>query len=251
MNYTLDGSGRTLVFIHGLSDNLTYWEFLTSKLSCDYQVLRVDLQGHGQSELIDDKITVDTYVNDLNELLKDLEISKVNLIGFSLGGAVAIDFAAKYPYKVESMLLMSSFYRADDKLTDVLNIFKKSLTIGFEEFFNVVLPMTLCSDVIEANLDELEFLKGEALKNANVEAYLKAVDACLNFNAENDLSKINTPTLILAGRYDEISTLNMQKDLADRIENSNLIVFDNVKHNLLVGDNNKRVLNIMRNFFTK
>ena len=62
MNYKLEGSGETLVFIHGLSDNLLYWEFLANHLKGNYQILRIDLRGHGGSELGNDEITIDTYV---------------------------------------------------------------------------------------------------------------------------------------------------------------------------------------------
>ena len=85
-------------------------------------------------------------------------------------------------------------------------------------------------------------------QNANTEAYIKAVDVCLNFNAERYLQEINVPTLILAGKYDEISTLEIQKDLQNKIKNSKLIVFDDAKHNLLVGKNNKKILTILKKF---
>lgn len=248
MNYKLEGSGKTLVFIHGLSDSLLYWEFLASNLKDNYQVLRVDLQGHGESKLENEEITLNTYVNDLNNLLERLNISKVNLIGFSLGSAVALSFAAKYPQKVDCLVLMSAFYKADSTLTDTLNQFKNALEIGFEEFYDVILPMVLCEEVIDANKEELELLKGMASQTANTEAYIKAVDVCLNLNAENDLPKIDVPTLILASSHDEISRLEMQKELSSKIKNSKLIVFDNVKHNLLVGKTNENVLNILKEF---
>ena len=248
MNYKLEGSGKTLVFIHGLSDSLLYWEFLARNLKDNYQVLRVDLQGHGESKLENEEITLDTYVNDLNNLLERLNISKVNLIGFSLGSAVALSFAAKYPQKVDCLVLMSAFYKADNTLTDTLNQFKNALEISFEEFYDVILPMVLCEEVIDANKEELELLKGMASQTANTEAYIKAVDVCLNLNAENDLPKIDVPTLILASSHDEISRLEMQKELSSKIKNSKLIVFDNVKHNLLVGKTNENVLNILKEF---
>lgn len=249
MNYKLEGSGKTLVFIHGLSDNLLYWEFLTNELKKEYQVLRVELRGHGETELGNEEITNDTYTDDLNNLLEELNISKINLIGFSLGGAVSLDFAIKYPQKVDSLVLMSSFYKTDNHSREILYQFKDSLNVGFEEFYDTILPMVLCPDVIEENKDELEVLKNMASKTANTEAYIKAVEFCLNFNVENDLSKINIPTLILASKYDEIATLDMQKNLNEKIRNSKLIVFDNVKHNLLVGKNNMEITTILKKFF--
>ena len=110
LHYTVEGSGETIVFVHGLSDNLTYWEFLASNLRHDYRVVRFDLRGHGQTELGDDEISIESYTEDLHGLLEDLNIDKINLVGFSMGGAVALDFAADIP-TLYPHWLMACFYK--------------------------------------------------------------------------------------------------------------------------------------------
>lgn len=157
-----------------------------------------------------------------------------------------MDFAIRYSQKVDSLVLMSSYCKVDDSLCDVLNQFKEALNISFEEFYDLILPMVLCHDVIEDNKEELMLLKQIESQTANTDAYIKAVEACMDFNAEDELAKIDIPTLILAGKYDEISRLDMQIDLQRKIRNSKLIVFEDSKHNLLVGKNNEKVLNIIK-----
>ena len=105
LNYVDEGNGETLVFIHGLSDNLLYWEVLATAFKKDFRVVRLDLRGHGQSPLGDEEISIDTYADDLKNILDDLGIQKANLVGFSLGGAVALDFAIKYPLFTTSFFL--------------------------------------------------------------------------------------------------------------------------------------------------
>lgn len=249
LNYVVEGSGKPLVFIHGLSDNLMYWDFLANYLKDDFQVIRFDLRGHGDSQLGDEEITIDTYVEDINRLLEELKISDANLIGFSLGGAIAQQFTITYPNKVNSLVLMSTFYKLDQHSFNILTQFKEKLSEGFGEFFDYILPLILCPDVIEANKEELMILKQMALQNANVDAYIKAVDASLNFNIENEISEIDVPTLILTGKYDDVFLPESQKDLKNQIENSELIVMDNVKHNILVDENNEKVMKILENFF--
>lgn len=249
MNFKVEGSGESLVFIHGLSDSLLYWEFLASNLRSEYQVIRLDLPGHGESELGTDEISIELFSDDLKKLLSKLNIEKVHLVGFSLGGAVALDFAIRYSENVSSIVLMSSFSKSDEYLDDVFTQFKDALEAGFEEFYDLILPMVLCPDVIENNRKELKFIKDFASKTANTTAYIKAVDACRNFNVEKHLSKVNVPTLILAGEYDEISHLSSQRELHENINNSELKIFQNTKHNLLVGDNNTKILNILNDFY--
>lgn len=251
MNYKIEGSGETLVFIHGLSDSLVYWEILANSLKDDFQVLRIDLRGHGDSDLGNDDITLDVYVNDLFNLLTELNMDKVNLIGFSLGGAIALDFAVKYPQYVSSLVIMSSFAKTDNYLKNILNDFKMALKNSFEDFYDMILPKVLCPDVIEKNAEELELIKHVSAQNANVEGVIKALDVCLDIDIEDNLSEIDVPTLILAGKYDELSLLSFQESLHEKIVNSQMIVFDNVKHNLLVGKNNLEILIILKSFFKK
>ena len=249
MNYKVEGTGKPVVFIHGLSDNLLFWEFLASNLKNYYQVIRMDLRGHGDTELGNDVITIGLLADDLKNLLNEMGIENdVDIIGFSLGGAVALDFAIRYPRIVSSLVLMSSFCRADEYLSNILNQFKEALNNSFEEFYDLILPMVLCPQVIKDNSEELEVLKALASKTANTQAYIQSADACLNFNVEKDLSQINVPTLILSGKWDSISLLTSQKNLKNKIKNSKLIVFDNVKHNLLVGRNNAVILDILKDF---
>lgn len=144
---------------------------------------------------------------------------------------------------------MSTFYKVDGSLKNTLNQFENNLKIGFEKFYDDILPMVLCPKAIEDNKNELELLREIASQNANTEAYIKAVAVCLNFNVERNLSQINVPTLILAGKYDEISTLKMQEDLHHKIKNSKLVVFDDTKHNLLVGKNKEKIVTILKEFF--
>lgn len=250
MYYKVEGRGETVVFIHGLSDNLTYWEFLAANLKDTHQILRFDLPGHGQSELTDD-VTRTSYVEDLKKLLDELNIKKAHMVGFSLGGAVAIDFTVRYPDYVTSLVVMSGFSKCDDYLKDILNQFKAALNVSFDEFYNLILPKVLCPDVIKSNKEELDLLRQTASQTADTEAYIKAVDVCLSFDIDEELSDINVPTLILAGKYDEISRLSLERKLQGKIKNSRLIVFDNVKHNLLVGGNNHEILDILREFLKK
>lgn len=251
LHYKIEGNGETLVFIHGLSDNMLYWEFLASNLKKDYQILRVDLRGHGESDFGSGEITSDTYVADLHGILKKLNLKKVNLIGFSIGGAIALDFSIEYPQMVSSLVLMSSFSKTDQHSRNIMNQFKDALINGFENFYDLILPRVLCPKVIEENRKELEQLKEIASQNANVNAFIKAVDAFLNFDVENELPKIDIPTLILAGRHDDIFPLSTQEELQGQIENSRLIVFDDVRHNLLVGKNNEKMLSILNEFYKK
>ena len=80
INYQLKGEGKTIVFVHGLSDNLHYWDILTNELASRYQVLTYDLRGHGSSGDDDRQSSIDLYQEDLYCLLNELNIDNAVFI---------------------------------------------------------------------------------------------------------------------------------------------------------------------------
>lgn len=248
INSNVEGKGEAIVLIHGLSDNLLYWEPLSGSLKMDYKVIRYDLRGHGQSELGEDEITIDLYSDDLKNLLEDLGVEKANLVGFSLGGMIAIDFAVKYPSKVSSLVLMSTASKVTSHSKEVLEGFLNAIDDSFEAFYDFILPLVLCPKVIEENREELELIKETSSPLANNEAIKKAIDASLQFDRQGDLSNIDVPVLVLAGKHDGIFLLSEQKEMQERIENSELVVLDDVRHNLLVGENISKTVDVLKNY---
>ena len=248
LNYVVEGEGEPIVFIHGLSDSLDYWEPVASSLKENYKIIRMDLRGHGQSELGNDEITIDLFADDLFNILEELNLKKVNLVGFSLGGFVALDFAVNHPDMISSLVLMSCNVKMTDHSQMVFNKFLNAINSSFEDFYDVILPMVLCPDVIENHTEELELMRVYGAQTANVEAIKKAILAVNDFDIWDFLTEIDIPTLIIMGKYDEIFLPEDAADLSNQIKNSRLIVLDNLKHNLLVGKNVVKITDILDEF---
>lgn len=248
INYKTDGNGKDIVLIHGLSDNLEYWEPLVQFLKDKYEIIRYDLRGHGKTPLEDEDITIDLYVDDLEKLLDELKIEECVLVGFSLGGLIAQEYAAKFPEKVSSIILMSTFQKCTPHTENILKKLKNDVLSSFTEFFDHILPIVLCPKVIQENVEEINTIREFAKENANTEAISKAIDAILTF--DNTLT-VNCPTLIMYGKYDDMIPFSSQETMQENIENSELIVLDNVKHNLLVGKNVVSVGVMIDEFITK
>ena len=251
INYKLEGEGKRIVFVHGLSDSLKYWNIISLELKEKYQVLSFDLRGHGKSTDEDKKTTIDLYHEDLYQLLNALNIDDAVFIGFSLGGNVILDFAIKHPEMVNGLIVMSSFPEHTGELEKVFDEFREAIDKGFVEFYDVIIPYVLPKDILEENREILEGIKYEGAKVANVEGIRKGIEAGYDFNITDELSQINTPTLVLAGRDDDLTNLEIQKKISDNIEDSKLIVFDNTKHNLLIGRNITEILKIIDEFMSK
>ena len=100
--YELAGAGPTLVLIHGFSIDTRMWDDQMDMLTPHFQVLRYDMRGFGRSALPDDR-PYNPCV-DLCELMDSLDIKQAGIMGLSLGGWVAVDFAIAYPERVTSLI---------------------------------------------------------------------------------------------------------------------------------------------------
>lgn len=244
-NYIFEGDGeKTIVFIHGLSDSLEYWARISSQLSEEYKILRYDLRGHGKTEF--SGFTMDDLADDLYELMQSLNIEKASLIGLSLGGNVALKFAVKYPNLAENLVIMSSFSEVDDNLKSKFIEFRNAIDIGFMEFFDVIIKYVLPQDIIDKNYDALQANKEVLAESANLDGIKNGIEIGMEFNVTDELNKINVPALILAGRDDEISTNELQYILNDNIKDSQLVFFEDTKHDLLIGRNISEIKSLIR-----
>lgn len=251
INYELEGEGKTIVFVHGLSDSLAYWKVLSENLKNDYQTLIFDLRGHGESSDDNRNTTIDLYQEDLYQLLKSLNIENAVFVGLSLGGNVILDLAVNHPEMVNGLVVMSSFPEQDEKLKNIFDDFDNAIDEGFVEFFDTILPYTLPDDILEEHKELLENVKVEAAKTANIEGIKKGINAGYGFNLTDKLNEINAPTLVIAGEEDNLTTLDIQRKISDNIQDSELIVLEKTKHNILIGRNIEKVLNIINDFMSK
>ena len=106
--FRIAGSGPVLLLIHGIGDNSTTWHSVHSKLAQRFTVIAPDLLGHGQSDKPRADYSVAAYANGMRDLLGVLGIERVTVVGHSLGGGVAMQFAYQYPERVERLVLVST-----------------------------------------------------------------------------------------------------------------------------------------------
>ncbi|WP_322785970.1 alpha/beta fold hydrolase [Oceanobacter kriegii] len=104
LNYQITGEGKPLVIIHGLFGMLQNWGAQTKALSEEYQVITVDLRNHGRSPHSDD-VSYPAMAADVRQLIADLGFEKVDLLGHSMGGKVAMQLACEPDTPIERLIL--------------------------------------------------------------------------------------------------------------------------------------------------
>lgn len=133
MNYSDVGQGEVVVLVHGFCEDITLWEELQNVLSVHYRVIAVDLPGFGESRLIDATISIESFADSIQQLLKDLNITRCHFIGHSLGGYVGLAFGERYNHNLLSLGLFHSTAFADGEEKKI----NRNKTIAFIEAHGV------------------------------------------------------------------------------------------------------------------
>lgn len=105
LNYKQFGKGETIVILHGLLGSLDNWQTLAKKLADQYHVVIVDQRNHGKSPHFDD-MDFDLMVSDLEKLMNELDIVQFHLIGHSMGGKAAMNFAVAHPSRIKKLIIV-------------------------------------------------------------------------------------------------------------------------------------------------
>ncbi len=138
--FRIAGSGPAILLIHGIGDNSTTWSTVQSKLAQRFTVISPDLLGHGRSDKPRADYSVAAYANGMRDLLSVLDIDRVTVVGHSLGGGVAMQFAYQFPQLVERLILVGA-----GGVTKDVNIALRvaSLPMGSEALALLRLPLVL------------------------------------------------------------------------------------------------------------
>jgi len=138
--FRIAGSGPAILLIHGIGDNSTTWSSVQTALAQRFTVIAPDLLGHGKSDKPRADYSVAAYANGMRDLLSVLGIDSVTVVGHSLGGGVAMQFAYQFPQLVDRLILVGA-----GGVTKDVNIALRfaSLPMGSEALALLRLPLVL------------------------------------------------------------------------------------------------------------
>lgn len=126
MYYEVHGRGEPMVLLHGsymtISANFN-WTAWIDELAKARQVIAVEMQGHGRTADIERNFSYETLADDVAALLDHLQIPSADLIGYSMGGSVALQCAIRHPEKVRKVVSISAVFRHDGWVQEVLDAY--------------------------------------------------------------------------------------------------------------------------------
>lgn len=237
--FEMAGAGQPLVFLHaGIADH-RMWDTQFHAFAEEYRVIRYDARGYGKSTTEDGGAEAsEEYVHfhDLYLLLRALEIESATLIGSSMGGSTAIDFALAQPALTHALVLVGAVpggYEPSGEMPPALQQF-----IGAYQEQNFSEAAELATQ-IWFDGPQRDSSEMDSELRAQVQSMMQEVlsSGAVNFNGEsaehpaaNRLSEIRVPALVLVGAQDDESVLEASRFLADNIPAADRIKMDGAAH---------------------
>jgi pimeloyl-ACP methyl ester carboxylesterase len=111
LGYQIIGEGKPLVLLHGGFGSVEMFGPNVELLAANHEVIGVDLQSHGRSPAADRPMRFETMAGDIAELIRTMGLERASIMGFSLGGAVALRTAIQHPEVVERLVLVSTVFK--------------------------------------------------------------------------------------------------------------------------------------------
>ena len=225
--YLLNQKKNTpIVFIHGVGLNHTIWKPQIDAFN--NTVIAYDILGHGKTPLSKDNLSFDDFSNQLINLINELEIKKIHLVGFSIGSLIARNFASKFNERLESLTLLCSIFQRNQEqqqiVKDRFELAKKSKSLSKQ-----ALKRWFTDDYLEKNPNIYEKIS-LILEENNMENFLKVYQLFVNHEDNEKFENINTKTLVMTGERDIGSTPEMSKNLSNIINNSEVKIISKGKH---------------------
>jgi len=225
--YILDKKNDVpIVFIHGVGLNHKIWEPQINVFENTF--LAYDILGHGKTPLDKENLSFDDFSNQLINLIDELNIRRIHLVGFSIGSLIARNFASKYSDRLESLILLCSIFRRTEKqqqiVKDRFELAKKSKSLSKQ-----ALKRWFTDEYLEKNPNTYNKISS-ILEQNSMENFLKIYELFVNHKDNEQFEKIKTKTLIMTGEGDIGSTPEMSINLSKVINNSNVKIISKGKH---------------------
>lgn len=230
INYEISGSGKWLILVHGMGDNLNAWWLQVPAFSEHYRVLTYDVRGHGETELTDEPITSELWAEDLYGLIQALNIEKTYLLGYSMGGGIALRVAVDHPELVEALILANSGVRprttSEQEMHQMHQRRQEQMRAieegGLAAIFEDRLTSVFSPGFAERRPDVVSRYREVFLQN-RPEGYLMA-GASMGRRTFPDASKVSCPTLAVTGEYETFAGPDAARAIQETIRGAEVRV---------------------------
>jgi pimeloyl-ACP methyl ester carboxylesterase len=233
--YDVAGDGPALCLINGYRLSGGAWPgAFIARLSARCSVLSFDNRGTGRSDKPDAGYEFANMANDVIGLLDELGLSRVHLLGFSMGGAIAQEVAIRHPNRVGRLILFGTFCGGIWAEPASYSVFQRLLVTENqtpEEAARQAWPVTYTQDYLATNFEAVEQQMRRELEHPTpMFVARRQMEALRAFNSYRDLPRIGAPTLVATGTHDVLVKPRNAEILASRIPDARLELLADLGH---------------------
>ncbi|MDC1323850.1 alpha/beta hydrolase [Polaribacter sp.] len=257
VHYRVEGKGIPIVLIHGTGASLHTWDDWTLKLKENYQVIRMDLPAFGLTgPNKSGDYSIKQYTQFLEEFVVKMKLDSMFLVGNSLGGNIAWNYASKNPEKVQKLILVDASGLPTNKPQPW--IFKMAKTPVLSKLFLYITPRNIIEDNLKQVYEDdtkisdalITRFHDMALREGNRKAFVDRAKIDFKISEaskEEQLQNIQTPTLLIWGAKDTWIPLDNGKRMDALLPNSKLVVLQNSGH-VPMEENPKESFKVLNDF---
>lgn len=241
--YTDDGSGKTIVLLHGYLESLEIWNSFYKILAKEYRVLRFDIPGHGESEIISEHHTMEILASNISKALKKLEVKKCFMIGHSMGGYVTLMFHKLYPEQLSGFSLYHSHPFADTEETK--NKRTREINLVKEGKKDLIAKTNIPNAFADTNLNKFQEDISHAIQialNTPAEGIIANLKAMMNRpDLSESLANTQLPFLYIVGEKDNYIDFKTVVSRVKLPENSSFCVLKKSGHMGFIEEKEKSI----------
>jgi len=234
INYDQQGAGEPLVLIPYLAADHACYAFQTAEYAKHFTCISLDLRGTGETDKPEGAYTTEQLADDVAAFMDATGIGKAHVAGLSLGAAIGMWLAAKYPDKVESLSLHGGWPKTDAFQRTIVEGWQvMATTLGVPEMtIRAIFPWCFTPELYAAKPEYIESLAGfvRSRPAQAVADFIQQSNAVLAHDVEAHLGRISAPTLITFGRRDQVTSTRFTNRLKSGIPNSEVLIFDGCAH---------------------
>lgn len=231
LQYAEQGSftGTPVIFLHGLSDSWHSYESVFSFLPDNIHAFAISQRGHGDSDRPLTGYTPNDFAGDVAAFIKLKGLKSAFIVGHSMGGVIAQQFAITYPHLVKSLVILDSdaYFNDNPGFPEFYTEVMKLKTID-KKFMDEFQRSTLANPIDPAYYNTLV---AEGMK-VPVNIFKAVCAGLIAADLRNDLKQIKAPALIFWGEKDSYCSMADQEILAAGIADTKLIVYEGTGHAL-------------------
>lgn len=231
--YESYGHGQPLILISGLGGDRTFWQASIGVLSAKFRVIIFDTRGIGRTDAPEGPYGMEMFADDLAGLMDALQMPRAHVLGFSMGGQIALQFALKYPERINKLIIAASCAKLNTQIRlyvdAVLDVYEGG--ISTKQMFELIAPWLFSNGFLSIPGNEVYLQYDESdPEQQPLYAWKNQYLAQRAFDITSRLKDIKASPLIITGELDVFAQLSDAKTLQEGLIGSTLAVIPRAGH---------------------